>query len=463
MRRIRHRLGLGRPVRPMKWLARALGLPVVMALFAVSAQPALAQHGINPPPAPAPAPPPVPPPVPAPPPPPSTLPTITAISPTSGPLSTTVTIAGSNLAGAMQVTLSCNVPAQPVPFTLVSSTVITATVPFGAQVGPCGVTVTTTGGIAAMGGVGAGGVLLSGTFTVTSDLPPPGVVPPRGGATLLLPPTPPPPVTPFITVTSALLAPGFSSFEGQLRLQGAGAKPLALVTVDGGGGTANATADAAGNFSVQQFGFFAGACEVTVTDRNSAAIATLSGCAPQLWLTGFTPASGPVGTVVTLTGNNVTGATSVTLGGVPAPFTVLSATTLRVTVPAGVTTTTAGFGVVTPNGSAGTGPWSGVGGVVLQFGVFTVTAGTTPPPPPPQSSIVVTKAQLISFQLRVEGTGAAPNTTVTVLASNGSSQASGVADAAGNFRVQAASFSASFCQATVTDGTSSVAVLLAGC
>jgi hypothetical protein len=141
---------------------------------------------------------------------------------------------------------------------------------------------------------------------------------------------------------------------------------------------------------------------------------------------------------------------------------VLSATTLRVTVPAGVTTTTLGFGVVTPNGSAGTGPWF-VGGVVLQFGVFTVTAGTTPPPPPPPSSIVVTKAQLISFQLRVEGTGAAPNTTVTVMASNGSSQAAGVADAAGNFRVQAASFSASFCQATVSDGISSVAVLLAGC
>ena len=362
----------------------------------------------------------------------------------------------------MQVTLSCNVPAQPVPFTLVSSTVITATVPFGAQVGPCGVTVTTTGGIASMGGVDAGGVLLPGTFTVTADLPPPGVVPPRGGGTLLLPPTPPPPVTPFITVTSAQLAPGFSSFNGQMRLQGAGAKPLALVTVDGGGGTANATADAAGNFSVQQFGFYAGACEVTVTDRNSAAIATLSGCAPQLWLTGFTPASGPVGTVVTLTGNNVTGATSVTLGGVPAPFSVLSATTLRVTVPAGVTTTTAGFGVVTPNGSAGTGPWI-VGGVVLQFGVFTVTAGTSPPPPPPPSSIVVTKAQLISFQLRVEGTGAAPNTTVTVMSGNGSSQAAATSDAAGNFRVQAANFNAPFCQATVSDGISSKTTILSGC
>src|SRR5207302_10310603 len=99
MRRIRHRLGLGRPIRPMKWLARALGLPVVMAIFAVSAQPALAQHGINPPPAPAP-----PPPAPAPPPPPVPAPpTITSFTPTSGSPATAVTITGTNFNVATQV------------------------------------------------------------------------------------------------------------------------------------------------------------------------------------------------------------------------------------------------------------------------------------------------------------------------------------------------------------------------
>jgi outer membrane protein assembly factor BamB len=50
-------------------------------------------------------------------------------------------------------------------------------------------------------------------------------------------------------------------------------------------------------------------------------------------ITGFSPASGPAGTVVTITGTGFTGATKVTFGGVSAAFNVLSPTTIRTVVP----------------------------------------------------------------------------------------------------------------------------------
>ncbi|MBK8726358.1 MAG: tandem-95 repeat protein [Holophagaceae bacterium] len=52
----------------------------------------------------------------------------------------------------------------------------------------------------------------------------------------------------------------------------------------------------------------------------------------------FAPASGPVGTVVTLTGSNFPGLSAVKFNGVAAAFTVLSPTQVRATVPAGATT-----------------------------------------------------------------------------------------------------------------------------
>src|SRR5207302_305239 len=67
-------------------------------------------------------------------------------------------------------------------------------------------------------------------------------------------------------------------------------------------------------------------------------------------ITSFTPASGPVGTSVTISGTNFTGTTLVAFNGASATFTVNSATSIQATVPSGATTGT--IGVTTPGGTA---------------------------------------------------------------------------------------------------------------
>jgi hypothetical protein len=82
--------------------------------------------------------------------------------------------------------------------------------------------------------------------------------------------------------------------------------------------------------------------------------------------------------------------------------------------------------------------------------------------PASASALTVSKAQLIGDQLRVEGTGAAPN-GVTVTSSTSTAFAR-VFDAKGTFKVQATGFRADDCQVVVTDGrTPSAQPRLAGC
>jgi hypothetical protein len=81
-------------------------------------------------------------------------------------------------------------------------------------------------------------------------------------------------------------------------------------------------------------------------------------------LTGFTPLSGPIGTVVRLNGSNLTGATGVTFNGIAAAFTVVSDMQINTTVP--VTAT----GPIAVSTAAGT---------VVAPGNFTVTANPLAP------------------------------------------------------------------------------------
>ncbi|QWV93039.1 immunoglobulin domain-containing protein [Geomonas oryzisoli] len=80
---------------------------------------------------------------------------------------------------------------------------------------------------------------------------------------------------------------------------------------------------------------------ISVTTANGTATSTTSFSVTSTpstpAISGFTPGYGGVGTAVTVTGTNFTGATSVKFNGVSAPFTVISGTTLVTGVPAGAT------------------------------------------------------------------------------------------------------------------------------
>jgi|GEM_PF-271788 len=78
---------------------------------------------------------------------------------------------------------------------------------------------------------------------------------------------------------------------------------------------------------------------------------TVVAITPAPTISGFTPTSGPVGTVVTITGTNFTGATAVSFNGTAAAsFTVNSATQISATVAAGTSTGT--ISVTTGGGTA---------------------------------------------------------------------------------------------------------------
>ena len=86
----------------------------------------------------------------------------------------------------------------------------------------------------------------------------------------------------------------------------------------------------------------------TIVVNQSAVAAEPAESAPTV--TGFSPTVGPVGTSVTLTGTNFTGATKVAFNGTAAPtYSVISATQITATVPSGATTGT--IAVTTPVGT----------------------------------------------------------------------------------------------------------------
>jgi subtilisin family serine protease len=74
----------------------------------------------------------------------------------------------------------------------------------------------------------------------------------------------------------------------------------------------------------------------------------LEGLAPRV--NSLVPAAGAVGAIVTLTGEELVGATEVAFGGVPASFTIVNGSKITATVPAAATT--GGVRVTTPEGTA---------------------------------------------------------------------------------------------------------------
>ena len=74
------------------------------------------------------------------------------------------------------------------------------------------------------------------------------------------------------------------------------------------------------------------------------------------------------------------------------------------------------------------------------------------------AAVTITRAELNSGQLRLEGQGAVPNHAILV---NGT--ALGTSDGSGQFKIQVQPYSSATCQVTVSDGTTSAQATLSGC
>jgi hypothetical protein len=229
-------------------------------------------------------------------------PTIGSFAPSSGPAAISVTINGTNFTGATSVTFN----AVSASFTVTSATEIQATVPAGAATGL--LSVTTPGGTATSSGVFA----VVDPPTITSFAPTSGPV----GTSVTIS------GTNFTGATSVT----FNSVSASFSVTSATA---IRATVPAGVTTGPMSVTTAGGTAISSSAF-------TVVSLPT--------------ITGFSPTSGSVGTSVTISGTNFTGATSVTFNTVGASFTVTSAAEIQATVPAGATTGL--LSVTTPLGTA---------------------------------------------------------------------------------------------------------------
>ncbi|WDQ35456.1 IPT/TIG domain-containing protein [Paenibacillus marchantiae] len=243
-------------------------------------------------------------------------PTITSMSPASGPTSggTTVTLTGTNLTGATAVKFGATAAAS---YTVNSATSITATAPAG-SLGTVDVTVTTSGGTSATSAVDQYTYMSMAAPTIVGLSPISG--PTSGGTTVTLTGT---------NLTGAT-AVKFGATSASYTVNSA--TSITAIAPAGSAGTIDVTVMTSGGTSAtsaaDQYTYLA---EPTITSMS--------------------PTSGPTsgGTIVTLTGTNLTDATAVKFGATAAAsYTVNSATQITATAPVGsagtvdVTVTTSG-------------------------------------------------------------------------------------------------------------------------
>jgi len=244
-------------------------------------------------------------------------PTVTSLSPTSGPTAggTTVVITGANLAGATTVFFGA---AHATGYIVNSATQITATAPAGT--GTVDVRVATSAGISATSV--ADQFTYVSAPTVTSVSPTAG--PPGGGNTLLIT------GTGFTGATAV-------TFGGQAALGYAVDSATQIrAEAPAGTGTVNVRVTTAGGTSATS----------AANQYSYAAVPTITAVSP-------TSGPGTGGTSVTITGSNFSGATAVTFGGTAATgYTVNSATQITATAPAG--TGTVDIRVTTGGGTSAT-------------------------------------------------------------------------------------------------------------
>ena len=294
-------------------------------------------------------------------PPPSPAPSITSFDPASGPVGSSVTVTGSGFTGATSVNFGAVAATS---FTVDSDTQITAVVPSGFAHSP--IKVTTPGGT----------VKSATNFSVAA-----------------LPPSPAPSITSFDPasgpVGSSVTVTG-SGFTGATSVN-FGAVAATSFTVDS---DTQITA-------VVPSGFAHSPIKVTTPGGTVKSATNFSVAAlppsPAPSITSFDPASGPVGSSVTVTGSGFTGATSVNFGAVAATsFTVDSDTQITAVVPSGFAHSP--IKVTTP------------GGTVKSATNFSVAA--LPPSPAPSITSFDPASGPVGSSVTVTGSGFTGATSV---------------------------------------------------
>jgi hypothetical protein len=231
------------------------------------------------------------------------------ISPNQGPTSggTTVTITGTNLAGAISVKFGTN------PATITANTPTSVSVISPAGIGVVNIAVTTSGGISNF--------------------------------------------LPFIYVQPPIIASfaensGPTSGGNTINIYGYNLSTTTSVSFGANSATPSVIND--GNLSVVvPAGEAASYVNVIVTSAGGVSSAVTYYYIDAPTITSVTPSSGPTSgaTVVTMTGTNLMATNSMTFGGVPASFFPISNTSITVVTPAG-TAGAVDICVTTPGGSA---------------------------------------------------------------------------------------------------------------
>jgi hypothetical protein len=358
---------------------------------------------------------------------------ITSFTPTSGVVGTVVTINGTNLAGATSVTFN-GVPAT--TFTVNSAIKITATVPTTATTGK--IAVTTPDGTAtsvgtftvkpsiagfspaagAVGipvtitGSGFGGTTsvkfngTTATFTLDSVTQVTATVPANATTGKITVTTPGGTATSLTNFTVAPRITSFTPANGAIGITVTitGANLASATSVKFNGTPATITSDAATQIKATvPSGATTGPISVT-TSAGTATSATNFTVNFTPTITSFTPASGAVGTSVTINGTNLTGTTSVRFNGTAASFTVNTDVKITAKVPANATT--GKITVTTPGGTA-TSPADFV--VAPRISSFSPTSGVI------GSSVTINGANFTgATSVKFNGTPAAFNVDTTI-------------------------------------------------
>jgi len=236
-------------------------------------------------------------------------PTISSLTPTCGPVGTSVDVKGNNFQGTTRVDFNGVVAA----FDVQSGHLIKTTVPTGATTGKIGV-VTDDGSATSADG-----------FTVSSSC------------------------APAPTISS--FSPSSGPVGTSVRINGSGFGGAPAVRFNGVA-AASVTVNAQGTRIDTKVPSGATTGRITVTTPGGTATSatnfTITSAAPKI--SSFSPTSGRAGAAVTITGTAFTGATAVRFGGVGASFAVTSATQITATVPVGAVT--GKISVTTPAGTA---------------------------------------------------------------------------------------------------------------